>query len=62
VLGLPLRGGRGEVDADAAELVRLRDRARAERDWPTADAVRAQLEEAGWVVEDGPAGTRIRRR
>jgi cysteinyl-tRNA synthetase len=50
------------VDADAAELVRLRDRARAERDWPTADAVRAQLEEAGWVVEDGPAGTRIRRR
>ncbi len=62
VLGLPLRAGRSEIDDAAAELVRLRDRARAERDWTTADAVRAQLEEAGWVVEDGPAGTRIRRR
>jgi cysteinyl-tRNA synthetase len=61
-LGLDLRGGSGgEVDPDAAELVRLRDLARAERDWVRADALRAELEEKGWVVGDGPDGTRIRR-
>jgi cysteinyl-tRNA synthetase len=61
-LGLALRGGSGgEADPATAELVRLRDQARAERDWARADALRAELEEAGWVVEDGPDGTRIRR-
>ena len=61
-LGLALRGGSGgEVDPATAELVRLRDLARAERDWVRADALRAELEEKGWVVEDGPDGTRIRR-
>ena len=61
-LGLPLRAGsEAAVDAAAAELVRRRDAARAERDWATADALRAELEDAGWLVEDGPEGTRIRR-
>ena len=61
-LGLALRGGSGdEVDPATAELVRLRDQARAERDWVRADALRTELEEKGWVVEDGPDGTRIRR-
>jgi cysteinyl-tRNA synthetase len=62
VLGLPLRAG-SEVDVDpaSADLVRRRDQARAERQWARADALRSELEAAGWVVEDGPEGTRIRR-
>jgi cysteinyl-tRNA synthetase len=62
-LGLPLRAGTGlAVDEMSAELVRRRDQARAERDWDLADELRDQLEDAGWVVEDGPDGTRIRPR
>jgi len=62
-LGLGLRGGtRDEVDAAASDLVRRRDEARAARDWTSADALRAELEDAGWLVEDGAEGTRIRRR
>jgi cysteinyl-tRNA synthetase len=63
VLGLTLRTGSGEsVDEASADLVRRRDEARAERDWSRADGLRQELEEAGWLVEDGPEGTRIRRR
>jgi cysteinyl-tRNA synthetase len=61
-LGLRLGGGSAEVDDDAADLVRRRDDARAARDWPLADALRAELEAAGWLVEDSAEGTRIRRR
>ena len=60
-LGLPLGGGTSvELDAATAELVQRRDEARAGGDWDLADALRQQLEAAGWVVEDGPDGTRIR--
>ncbi len=62
-LGLPLQGGvEADLDADTAEVVRRRDGARADGDWALADALRQQLEASGWVVEDGPVGTRIRRR
>jgi cysteinyl-tRNA synthetase len=62
-LGLPLRAGaEDEIDAGSAALVERRDAARAGRDWAEADALRGQLESAGWVVEDSPTGTRIRRR
>jgi cysteinyl-tRNA synthetase len=50
------------VDDAAADLVRQRDQARADRDWPRADALRAELEAGGWLVEDSAEGTRIRRR
>ena len=61
-LGLSFGSGRSaEVDPDTAERVRLRDEARAARRWDEADTLRGELEAAGWVVEDGPEGTRIRR-
>jgi cysteinyl-tRNA synthetase len=61
-LGLRFRAGRDdEADAATAELVRQRDQARAAKDWSRADALRDDLESAGWSVEDGPSGTRIRR-
>ncbi len=63
VLGLPLEGGSEvELDPAIADRVRRRDQARASGDWATADSLRSELEAAGWVVEDGPDGTRIRRR
>ena len=62
-LGLRLRGDAGdEVDETTAGLVRARDEARATRDWGRADALRTELEAAGWLVEDSAEGTRIRRR
>jgi cysteinyl-tRNA synthetase len=62
-LGLRIRGGEGEeVDPVAAGRVRQRDEARAARDWERADALRAELEADGWLVEDSAGGTRIRRR
>jgi cysteinyl-tRNA synthetase len=61
-LGLPLGAGTEEVDAASAALVARRDAARAARDWAEADALRDELEAAGWVVEDSTGGTRVRRR
>lgn len=60
-LGLDLRSAGPEVDARTAALVKDRDAARVRRDWARADAVRSQLVADGWVVEDGPTGTRVRR-
>ncbi len=61
-LGLSLRGEVDEqIDPASAELVRRRDEARGQRDWALADRLRDELTAAGWVVEDGGEGTRIRR-
>jgi cysteinyl-tRNA synthetase len=49
-------------DEEAAALATQRDEARAAKDWARADALRAQLQDLGWIVEDGPSGTQIRRR
>ncbi|MHB8330042.1 MAG: DALR domain-containing protein, partial [Acidimicrobiales bacterium] len=60
-LGLALPGGGPELDATTAGLVAERDAARTGRDFGRADAIRVELEAAGWVVEDGPRGTRLHR-
>jgi len=60
-LGLPLRAATGALDPESARLAAERDAARAARDWATADALRDRLVAAGWTVEDGPAGTVLRR-
>ena len=62
VLGLQLRGERKAVDdPEVLDLVSQRDAARTERRFADADALRDQLVGRGWVVEDGPGGTRVRR-
>lgn len=43
----------GDID----ELINKRNTARAEKDWKTADEVRAQLDERGIILEDTPEGT-----
>lgn len=49
---------RGVVDALARLVLEQRQEARARKDYATADALRDQLQQAGLVVEDTPAGPR----
>jgi cysteinyl-tRNA synthetase len=60
-VGLGLCGGEAEIDEGAAALVVQREAARSAGEWAKADVIREQLRAAGWVVEDGPDGTRVRR-
>jgi cysteinyl-tRNA synthetase len=50
-----------EVDSDAQALARALDDARAAKDFARADALRAELQAAGWTVETTRAGTSLRR-
>ena len=60
-VGLEVTAGTDELPADVLEKCTARDRARAERDFGTADALRDELVAQGWVVEDTPDGTTVRR-
>jgi cysteinyl-tRNA synthetase len=52
----------GLDDAELERLIELRQQARAEKNWAEADRIRDQLAAAGIEIEDGPDGTRWRRR
>jgi cysteinyl-tRNA synthetase len=60
-VGLTLGTPSAEVDEDAAALAAERDEARKNKDYARADAIRQQLMARGWIVEDTPEGTIIRR-
>ena len=61
-LGLAVVAGTGDaLSPEVAEAVERRDAARARKDWAAADAIRAELEAQGWVVEDTSKGTRLHR-
>jgi len=51
-----------EAPAEAQALAADRDAARQAKNWAAADALRAQLEEMGWQVEDGAEGSQLRPR
>ena len=62
VIGLAasLAGYGGDIPAEAVELLlELRNKARADKNWPLADEVRDGLGELGLVIEDTVSGTRI---
>jgi cysteinyl-tRNA synthetase len=59
--GLTLRAEAAAVPDDVQTLVRERDEARASKDWARSDAIRDELQGQGWVVEDTPDGTKVRR-
>jgi cysteinyl-tRNA synthetase len=59
-LGLQL-GSTGEVAADAQALASALDAARSAKDFAKADALRAELQAQGYVVETTKAGTALRR-
>jgi cysteinyl-tRNA synthetase len=61
-LGLVLHATSAELDDATRALVAERDAARAAGEWDRADAIRRDLEDAGWTVEDTPEGTRLHRR
>lgn len=48
-----------EIPAGVQQLVTERDAARASRDWAVSDALRTQLENQGYTVQDTPEGTVI---
>jgi len=60
-VGLRLGGSDGVLDAQAALLAAARDAAREGGDYAEADRIRVELVVQGWVVEDTPTGTKIRR-
>jgi len=51
--------GEGEADAEAERLLDERQRARAERDFARADAIRDELAARGWQVRDTADGARL---
>jgi cysteinyl-tRNA synthetase len=65
VLGLggltPLQtaGDVATIDPEAVALLERRERARAERDFQSADALREELRARGWEIRDGPAGAEL---
>jgi cysteinyl-tRNA synthetase len=59
-LGLEI-GRTDEVPDDVEEQVAALDAARAAKDYARADAIRAELQAAGWIVETTPTGTAVRK-
>ena len=59
-MGLVLKGD-ADVDAVIAQKAAQLDAARAAKDFATADALRNELQDAGYVVETTKDGTRVRR-
>ena len=59
-LGLILRSG-DDIDAAIVERAQQLDAARVAKDFASADAIRIELQAAGYVVETTKAGTRVRR-
>ena len=60
-LGLFLRGSDATLDVSSSALATARDEARGRGDFAEADRLRDELQSLGFIVEDTPAGTRIRR-
>ena len=51
-------GGSREVDpVEIEKMIKERSKARVEKDWVRADAIRDRLKNMGVVLEDGPKGT-----
>jgi len=60
ILGLNLPG-EIEVPADIASLLAARQAAREAKDFKRADAVRDELKAKGWVIEDTPKGSKLKK-
>jgi cysteinyl-tRNA synthetase len=62
LLGLLQQGPREqEWPAEVLQLVAEREEARKRKDWGRSDFLRAELSARGALVEDGPAGPRLKR-
>jgi cysteinyl-tRNA synthetase len=61
VLGILYNRNKADIPADILALVDERAAAKKAKDWAKADAIRAQLTELGYVVEDTPKGPKVSR-
>lgn len=64
ILGLRLKQVREEevdIPDDVRDKVARRESAREARDWGTADALRDEIKDDGWILEDTPQGVRVRK-
>ena len=61
--GLAAAGGGTEsaVPAEVLAKAEERDQARLVKDWARAYALRDEIQDLGYILEDGPAGSRIQR-
>ncbi|MCP4883336.1 MAG: cysteine--tRNA ligase, partial [Flavobacteriales bacterium] len=57
-----LKQGVGLSDEEIDEKIKLRDKARAEKDFALSDQIRDELIESGIVLEDSTNGTSWRRK
>ncbi len=62
VLGLGSLAEEPPAPGELLDKARQRDEARADRDFARADALRDEIEAAGWEVRDTPEGTALYRR
>jgi cysteinyl-tRNA synthetase len=60
VLGIQIGTESQEIPAEILDMARRRDEARARKDFAEADALRDQIQAAGFVVEDTLNGTVVR--
>ncbi len=51
-----------EIPEEVKELVSKRDLARKNKDFTSADKIRQQIISLGWIVEDTPFGTKVRKK
>jgi cysteinyl-tRNA synthetase len=62
VLGvLPLQAASEEIPLDLQQLLAQREEARAAKNWKAADAARDQISARGYLIEDTPAGARLKK-
>lgn len=61
VLGL-LKEKREEIPPEVLVLVKEREKARQIKNWALADRLREEIREKGYLLEDRPEGTRIKRK
>ncbi len=51
-----------ELPIEIRELVERREKARAEKDWTRADAIRNEITDLGYTLEDSPDGAKVFKR
>ena len=61
LLGVSVGATSVEAPADIRALVEGREKARKAKDWARADALRKELRDKGWLLEDTAQGTVVRR-
>ena len=62
VLGvIPLKKSDEKVPSDVQEAFEKRQEARTKKDWTQADKQRDYIQSKGYIIEDSPAGTRVKK-